>query len=375
MVARRGEAGVGDAGDADLEVRAGRNLAILDGVEGALEVVDVAAADPDVLESLPWAGSQLERPGERQMDLRRRAAGADAAEFVLDADWQSAGCDQLEERALGIAGGDDRRGVEPLARSERDSRPRPTCGSRRQRHGRRIRGRRRAPRVRRPGDGRGRPRRAAGWCWCRPTRGLPRCRSPPGRRGPRRAAASRTARRDSRRRTSARRAAARACRGGRGARACRPAWRAPSSRRPTPGRAAAAARSSPTRAAAGACRGRRGSGARPRRHGASGRRSRRPPPWLCRHRCHPCQRCRCRRRRACGIRRRCRGRGCPVRRLRQGRPAAHLARRGRAARARAGRRRAARRAPRRGGYRAPGSRGETRPRPRARRRRRAARGR
>src|SRR6202158_5986496 len=104
-----------DRGDADLEMRARRDLAVLDGVEGALELVDVAAADPDVLEGLPGAGGELERAGERQVDLGGGAAGADAPVFLFDADRESARSDQLEEGALGVAGGDHRRGVELFA--------------------------------------------------------------------------------------------------------------------------------------------------------------------------------------------------------------------------------------------------------------------
>src|SRR6187402_3614060 len=96
-------------------MRLARDLAVLHGVEGALEVVDVAAADADRFEELAGTRGELERAVQRQVQPCRGAAHSDAAELLLDADGQRAGGDELEERAPGVASRDGRRGVDALA--------------------------------------------------------------------------------------------------------------------------------------------------------------------------------------------------------------------------------------------------------------------
>ncbi len=70
---------------------------------------------------VPAARRQLERAGEGEVHLGGAAAGAEAAELLLDRDRQRAGRDEREHRLLRVGGGEDDRGVDRLARGERDA--------------------------------------------------------------------------------------------------------------------------------------------------------------------------------------------------------------------------------------------------------------
>jgi hypothetical protein len=100
VVAGRGEAGIGDGGYADLQVWVRGELPVFDGVEGAFEVVDVAAADADRFVEPAVASLQLQRTREGQMDLRRAAPAAQPVEFFFALERQGSRCQELAQSAL-----------------------------------------------------------------------------------------------------------------------------------------------------------------------------------------------------------------------------------------------------------------------------------
>ncbi len=92
---------------------------VLDGVEGALELVDVPAADRDRLEWRAAGARDLERAGEGEVHLGGAAPGADAPELVLDRDRERAWREQREHRPLRVGGREHGRSVDRLAAGER----------------------------------------------------------------------------------------------------------------------------------------------------------------------------------------------------------------------------------------------------------------
>jgi hypothetical protein len=106
LPARR-ERAVMHRGYVDLERRVRRDLAVLRGIEGMLQVDQIRGDDEAFSRECCGQPRELGQAVEREMQLGRHALGAEVPHAMHEAGLEMPSAEQLEQRALGIRVADD----------------------------------------------------------------------------------------------------------------------------------------------------------------------------------------------------------------------------------------------------------------------------